>query len=189
MYYDSQGKLPQHVNDIDLNRTTLTNSANTCRIKSEHMIDPFELEILQESLLIAFAYNEEEHRFTIVTEHPERSPGSSRDLIALVFRDVNRFNREAGDVPKWARFKFRYALKDERGSIVFQDIATGDGNGGSQYVRFWFGPSFGGIAFEYRTVEVHRRGSRVVKVKDDFIYFDLVTMKEFDFYNPFPELL
>lgn len=150
---------------------------------------PIELEILQEMLVIAFAYRTDERRFTIISGYPARSPGSSRDFIALVFKDVNRFNREAGDLPALAHFKYSYATKDDVGTRAFQDIETRDGEDGCRYVRFWFGPNFGGIAFDYRSLEVRRRGSRVVKVKKDFIYFDLVSMKEFDFYNPFPDLL
>jgi hypothetical protein len=153
-------------------------------------IDPIDLHMLQEMLIIAFAYRADERRFTIISSYPERSPGSSRDLIALVFKDVNRFIRELGDLPQLRKYKFSYATKDEVGARVFQDIATGDGEEGRQYVRFWFGPNFGGIAFEYRSLEVHRRGSRVVEIKkNDFVYFDLVSMKEFDFYDPFPDLL
>ncbi len=152
-------------------------------------LPPIALDKLLEMLIIAFAYNQDEHRFTIVAEHPERSPGSSRDLIALVFRELNRFNREPGDVPKWTCFEFRYTLKDQRGGIVFQDIAAGEGDDGCQYVRFWFGPSFGGISFQYQTLKTYRRGSRVVQVGKEFVYFDLESNREFDFYNPFPDLL
>ncbi len=153
------------------------------------MANSIDLKILQEMLIIAFAYRAEERRFTIISSYLERSPGSSRDLIALVFSDVNRFHRELGDLPKLRKYKFSYATKDEVGGREFQNIETGDGQDGCQYVNFWFGPNFGGIAFDYRSLEVHRRGTRVVKVKDRKIYFDSVSMKEFDFYNPFPDLL
>ncbi len=152
-------------------------------------VNPVKLEYLMESLLIAFAYNELERRFTIVSDYPERSSGSSRELVALVFRDVNRFNREVGDLPELRKFRLRYSTKDEAGGRVFQNIKTADGAEGRKYVRFWFGPNMGGVAFEYRHLEVHRRGSRVVKVKKHNIYFDAVSMKEFDFFNPFPDLL
>lgn len=140
-------------------------------------------------LIIAFAYRAEERRFTIISSYPERSPGSSRDLIALVFNDVNRFHRELGNLPELRKYKFSYATKDEVGSREFQDIETGEGEDGCQHVDFWFGPNFGGIAFEYRSLKVYRRASRVIKVGDDIIYFDLVSNREFDVYNPFPDLL
>lgn len=152
-------------------------------------VNPIKLEYLMESLLIAFAYNEHERQFVIVSDYPERSPGSVYDLVGLVFKDVKRFDRQLGDIPKLKKYRFRYATKDEVSSRSFQDIETRGGEDGRHYVRFWFGPSFGGMAFEYRSLEVHRRGSRVVRVKEDRIYFDAMSMKEFDFYNPFPDLL
>jgi len=152
-------------------------------------VNPVKLEYLMESMVIAFAYNEHERRFTIISDYPERSPGSVYDLVGLVFKDVNRFNREPGDLPKLKKYKFRYSTKDDTGACVFQNIETGEGEDGCQYVRFFFGPNFGGIAFEYRSLEVHRRGSRVVRIKNDPVYFDAASMKEFDFYNPFPDLL
>lgn len=152
-------------------------------------VNTVDLNKLQESLLIAFVYHAEGRRFSLVSDYPERSPGSVRDLVALVFNDVNRFTRESGDLPKLARFHFRYAAKDEVGGCVFQDIQIGNGAQGYRHVRFWFGANFGGISFDYRSLEVHRRGSRVVQVEKDFFYFDIVSNKEFDFYNPFPRLM
>ena len=152
-------------------------------------INPVKLEYLMESLLIAFAYNEHERQFVIVSDYPERSPGSVYDLVGLVFQRVNRFHRELGNLAELRKYKLSYATKDSPGSTVFQHIETGEGDDGCQHVNFWFGPNFGGIAFDYRSLEVHRRGTRVVKVKDRKIYFDSVSMKEFDFYNPFPDLL
>lgn len=153
-------------------------------------VKPVKLEYLMESLLIAFAYNEHERRFSLVSDYPERSPGSVYDLVGLVFKDVHQFNREQGDLPRLKKYKFRYWTKDDTGAVVFQNIETGDGEDGYKRVRFFFGPNFGGIAFEYRDLEVHRRGSRVVEIKkNEFIYFDAASMKEFDFYNPFPHLI
>ncbi len=63
-------------------------------------VNPVKLEYLMESLLIAFAYNEHKRRFTLISDYPERSPGSVYDLVGLVFNDVNRFHRELGDLPK-----------------------------------------------------------------------------------------
>ncbi len=67
------------------------------------MVNPVKLEYLMESQIVAFAYRAEERRFTIISSYPERSPGSVYDLVGLVFQDVNRFHREAGDVPQWSR--------------------------------------------------------------------------------------
>ena len=151
--------------------------------------NPVKLEYLMESLLIAFAYNEHERRFTLVSDYPERSPGSVYDLVGLVFIDVRRFHREPGNLPELKKYKFSYATKDDTGATVFQDIETRDGEDGRHYVRFFFGPNFGGIAFEYGSLNVHRRGSRVVRTGGKIVYFDHVSMEEFEFDNPFPELL
>ena len=106
-----------------------------------------------------------------------RSPGSVYALVGLVFNDVTRFHRETGDLPKLRKYKFWYATRDEVGATVFQNIETGDGEDGRQYVRFWFGSYQGGIAFEYGSLEACRRGSRIVKKGKDFIYFDIVSKK------------
>lgn len=154
-----------------------------------HSTTTIELEILQDMLIIAFAYCADERRFTIISGYPERSPGSARDFVALVFKDVKRFHREPGDLPTLAHFKLSYATKDDVGTRESQDIESRDGEDGRQYVRFWFGPNFGGVAFEYGSLDVHRRGSRVVRTGGKIVYFDHVSMEEFEFDNPFPELL
>lgn len=152
-------------------------------------VNDVDLEKLLERPIIGFAYNAGRCTFTIVSDFPDLSPGSVRDLIAFVFHSVSGFVRETGDLPELVRFRLRYAAKNEIGAHVFQDIETRELGAGAKYVRFWFGPNFGGIAFEYGSVDVYRRGSRVFQMGDDFIYFDARTNEEFDFYEPFPNLL
>jgi hypothetical protein len=152
-------------------------------------VNDVDLQKLLERPIIGFAYDTGKRTFTIVSDFPDLSPGSVRDLIALVFNGVRQFVREPGNLPKLARFRLRYTAKNDVGAFVFQDIETREHGPDAKYVRFWFGPNFGGMAFEYENLDVHKRGSRVFQMGDDFVYFDASTNEEFDFYFPFPSLL
>jgi hypothetical protein len=171
-------------------------------------VKPIKLEDLIESLIIVFAYQPEQRRFTIISDYFDRSPASERELIALVFNGVHRFHRERGDLPRLAHTHHRYVLREEQRSIVFQHIKTRNREGGPNEVSFWFGPSMGGVDFEYQDLDVYQRGSRAIgnlagtriipnrrdinaihDEDNDFTHFDVVTNEVFDFYNPFPQLL
>ncbi|MFT3926006.1 MAG: hypothetical protein QM778_25910 [Myxococcales bacterium] len=142
-----------------------------------------------ECLVIAFSYSVEAKRFVLVSDYPDKSPGSVRELIALVFHDVDRFFREPGDLPALARFHFSYFARDEVGGRVVQSVQSTDVAPGLRRARFWFGPNFGGVTLDYRSLAGLARGSRVVQKGREFVYSDVQTSLEFDFYNPFPDLL
>jgi len=153
-------------------------------------VNPADLRKLQDQLLLAFVDHPTERRFTIVSTYPDRSPGSMRDLAAFDFKDVYRFKREAGDRRELRKYQFNFRANDEVRAYEFEDVQTRGGDFGCRRVRQWFGFGFGAIAFDYRSFEIHRRGSRIVEVKkNDFIYYDAVSGEKFDFYNPFPDLL
>lgn len=147
------------------------------------------LKSLIEYPLIAFGLDDDENIFTLIAVYPDPSPGSMRDLIAIVFHDVKAFVREGDKYGKRRTLSNRYPTTDDTGSYVFQSIESRNQEGGPNYVRFWFGGRLGGISFKFGSHEVHKRGARIVQKGKDFLYFDAVTKKEFDFYNPFPQLL
>jgi hypothetical protein len=146
------------------------------------------LERLRECLLIAFSYSEEQRTFTLVSDYPDKSPGSDRDLVGFSFTEVEKFTREAGDLPELARFGTGYHARDEVGGRVFQAVELQAAASGARQVSFWFGPNFGGVAFDYRGLEGLRRCARVVEASGHFTYHDAVTGEELDFYDPFPQL-
>lgn len=167
-----------------------------------------DFQYLRECLILAFAYDTWKRRFTIISDYPELSPGSRRELIALVFNGVQRFNREHGNLPWLAHIHRRYEARDEWGHCVFEHIKTRNQDGGPNKVEFWFGYNFGGVDFEYQDLEVYRRGSRSVPNRpgsrmmqnrrgthtihdedEGITRVDVETNEVFDFYNPFPQLL
>jgi hypothetical protein len=102
------------------------------------------LEKLRESLLIAFSYAERDRKFPLIADYPDRSPGSERDLIALVFTEVSKFEREPGDLLALRRFVHHFAARHSTGVHLLQDIQTEKCVDGTARVSIWFGTNLGG---------------------------------------------
>jgi hypothetical protein len=147
------------------------------------------LGLLQECLVLSFRFSAARGILTFVSDYPKKTAESVREFAAFVFHDVGEFNREFGNLEQLRVFQQAYESRDDSGAIVVQAIRSEDVPNGRKRVEFWFGPNFGGISFEYAWVEGFTRASSVEETKGAFLYRDLRTREEFDFFAPFPSLL
>jgi hypothetical protein len=155
----------------------------------ETMDDPYEtLTNIMESLVLSFELSRERRRFTLVCDYPFKAPGAHRSFVGFVFDEVRDFTREEGDLAKFKEFRDQFQLRSVTGGVVIQAIkSTGAADG--RHIELWFGPNFGGLRFRYGSANAYRRNALAKEVRGDWLYRDMHSQEEFDFYEPFPDLM
>jgi hypothetical protein len=154
------------------------------------MLDhPYEaLTNIMESLVISFELSRERHRFTMVCSYPFKLPGAQGAVAGFVFDDVRDFAREEGDLAKFKAFTDRFQLRSVTGGVVIQSIRS-SGAADDRHLELWLGYNFGGLQFHYRSARAYRRNALAKEVNERGLYRDLYSQEEFDFYEPFPDLM
>jgi hypothetical protein len=142
-----------------------------------------ELDGLRERLVIAFAYRAEQRSFELVTEW-RGVPGSDRAFLRLAFEGVEQFAREGGVSARWQGFVASYSARGVVGDIVVQ-LAKSKPAGDRSAMALWFGPSFGGVSFSFRSVKAYLRSARARPLDGDWEYRDATSGERVDFYDPF----
>lgn len=155
----------------------------------EMLDDPYEaLTNIMESLVLSFELSRERHRFTLVCSYPFKPPGAQGAVAGFVFDDVRDFVREEGLAVKFRVFQDRYDTRATTGAIVIQSVKP-TGAADARHLELWFGPSFGGLQFHYRSARAYRRNAVSKEPNEKGLYRDLYSQEEFDFYEPFPDLM
>jgi hypothetical protein len=155
----------------------------------ETLDDPYEaLDNIMESLVLSFELSRERHCFTLVCDYPFKAAGAHRAFVTFVFEDVRDFAREEGEQAKFKEFNDRYRLRSMTGAIVIQSIKSA-GTADGRHLELWFGPAFGGLQFRYRSATAYRRNALAKEVRGKWLYRDMHSQEEFDFYEPFPDLM
>lgn len=155
----------------------------------EMLDDPHEaLTNIMESLVLSFELSRERRRFTLVCDYPFKAAGAHRAFVGFVFDEVRDFAREEGLALKFRVFQDRYETRSMTGAIVIQS-AKPTGAADARHLELWFGPSFGGLQFHYGSARAYRRNSLAKEVHGNWLYRDMYSQEEFDFYEPFPDLM
>lgn len=155
----------------------------------ETMDSPHEaLTNLMECLVLSFELSRERCRFTLVCDYPFKLPGADCTLVAFVFEDVRDFTREEGMSAKFREFSDRFRQRLITGSIVIQSIES-TGTADDRHIELWFGPSFGGLQFRYGSAKAYRRNALAKEVNGQWLCRDMQSQEEFDFFEPFPDLM
>ncbi|MDC0747183.1 hypothetical protein [Polyangium mundeleinium] len=142
--------------------------------------------VLAESLLIAFRFEHDPKRFTLVCDFPP-DEGAQRAFVGFLFTGVRGYTREAGDLAVNRKFQESYETRENPRAVVVQSIkASRRSQSGS--LELWFGINFGGISFRYDHVTAFVRNAHVEKKGNDWIYRDAQTGECFDYADPFPLL-
>lgn len=143
---------------------------------------------LREQLVFSFALSRERCRFTLACEYPHKLPGAHRAFAGFVFDEVHGFAREQGDLEKYRSFTEQFHSRSVEGAIVIQSIkstCTAD----ERHLDVWFGYNFGGLQFRYGSATAYRRDAVAREVRGEWLYRDAHSQEEFDFYEPFPDLM
>lgn len=139
---------------------------------------------LAECLLLAFNHDGSRQRFALVTDYPNKAPGSDRAFAALIFDGVASFVRERGDLERFREFDESYQAAENAPPIVVQGVRFSERSGGGTF-QCWFGPNFGGLGFEYARLNAFTRDAHVRRAGKSFMYSDLASGEDFDFLSPF----
>jgi hypothetical protein len=155
----------------------------------ETLEDPYEaLTNIRESLVLSFELSRERHRFTLVCDYPFKRPGARRAFAGFVFEGVRDFVREEGNLPALRGFRDQLHLRSVTGGVVIESVkstSTADG----RHIDLWFGYNFGGVQFRYDSATAYRRNALTREVDGEWLYRDMHSQEEFDFYEPFPDLM
>jgi hypothetical protein len=148
---------------------------------------------LSESLVIKMTYLQEKMEFHLIIDFamtpefityldtgakPEVSP--PRDFRRLVFSgtsDISISNIET----KRGVDLIEYSIRDNP-PLDLQNVELQQNR--KRRISLYFG-TYGTCSFNFDSLQVDRRLGRAVKAGDDFLYFDVDSGTEFDFYNPF----
>jgi hypothetical protein len=151
--------------------------------------DPYEaLTNLMECLVLSFELHREQRRFVLVCDYPFKQPGAHRAFVGFVFEDVRDFAREDGAMADLRSFNERFHSRSVTMPIVVQAIKSTSAADG-RFIELWLGPSFGGLQFRYGSAAAYRRNALAKEVRGDWLYRDMHSQEEFDFYEPFPDLM
>lgn len=145
-----------------------------------------ELRRLQECLLIEYKLDARADTFTLTCEHWEKPGQGQRAFLKLLFRGVERFEREPGLNPSLQSYSTEYRLRGAPATTVFQSIELAPNEAGKR-ATFWFGPAYGGCSFSYADVRAFVRIARSEKKGDEWEYRDLDTSEALDFFEPFEQ--
>lgn len=155
----------------------------------ETIVDPYEaLTNIMESLVLSFELSRERRRFTLVCDYPFKAPGAQRAFVGFVFEDVRDFVREEGNLAKFKESKERFRLRSMAGGIVIQAAESTSKTDG-RHLELWFGPNFGGLQFAYDLAKAYRRNALAREVNGEWLYRDMHSQEQYDFYEPFPDLM
>jgi hypothetical protein len=139
--------------------------------------------LLRECLVLSFAHKKSKKEFILVSDFPIKSPGTSRAFVHCRFCGVHDFQRELGDMKKFADINESYQVVKSSPPIVVQSIRFEP-----KSIDFWFGFGFGGVNFRYFSVEIYKRDTHVEMRDGDYRYSDAVSGEPLDFYKPFHDL-
>jgi hypothetical protein len=155
----------------------------------ETMDDPHEaLENVRESLVLSFELSRERRRFTLVCSYPFKLPGADCALAGFAFDEVSDFSREEGGMADLGRFEEQFHARALTMPIVIESIkATRVAD--ERHLDLWLGYSFGGVQFRYRVVNAYLRNALARQVDGEWLCRDLDSQEEYDFYDPFPDLM
>ncbi len=144
------------------------------------------LQRLNECLLISYRHDRQTPSFTIVCDYFEKAPNAKRAFVRIHFDGVTNFEREAGCYDELQRFVDTYSARETRSATVVQAVTLEHGLQQNR-VKFWFGYSFGSVAFSYtKALAETRNAAAVVKrAEDEWDYYDAADGSRFDFYEPF----
>jgi hypothetical protein len=155
----------------------------------ETLDDPYEaVTNIMESLVLSFELSRERRRFTLVCDYPFKAPGAHRAFIGFVFDEVRDFAREAGGMAELRRFKEHFQARLLRMPIVIESIKSTSMADG-RHLDLWLEYAFGGLQFSYGSAAAYRRNALAKEVRGDWLYRDMHSQEEFDFYEPFPDLM
>ena len=143
---------------------------------------------LMECLVIAFALDEAAGAFTLITDCPDKAPGADRSFLALCFGGVRDFRREAGGRAELQQFRDAYRIGAVAGASVVQAVRS-TAAADHRVFELWLGPGFGGISFTYRALAGSMRHARAEARGGTWIYRDARSGEEFDFTEPFADLM
>ncbi len=143
-----------------------------------------ELYQLQECLLLGYRLDAGAGTFAVTCEHWEKPGQGQRAFLKLLFRGVERFEREAGHMPSLRSYTTEYRLRGASATTVFQAIELAR-DGASKRAAFWFGPGYGGCSFSYEDVHAFVRVARVENRGNEWEYRDIENNDVMDFYEPF----
>lgn len=148
---------------------------------------------LNESLVIRMAYFQEKMEFHLIIAFgrtPEllsyletgvrpmvSPPKDFRRLVFSVASDIS-----ISDVQVKRKIDLLDYISEDNPPLVLQDVELQ--RQGKQRISLYFG-TYGACSFNFDSLQVERKLGRAVKVGDDFIYHDVDSGKEFDFYDPF----
>lgn len=155
----------------------------------EKLDDPYEaLTNIMESLVLSYELSPERRRFTLVCDYPFKAAGAHRAFAGFVFDEVRDFAREEGNLAKFRGFKESFRLGSVTGGVVIESIKSIRTTEG-RHLDLWLGYNFGGLQFFYGSARAYRRNALAKEVNGEWLYRDMYSQEEFDFYDPFPELM
>ncbi len=73
--------------------------------------------------------------------------------------------------------------------IVIESIKTTSVADERRHLDLWFGYSFGGLQFTYGSAKAYRRNALARQVEGEWLCRDIDSEEEYDFYEPFPDLM
>jgi hypothetical protein len=155
----------------------------------EMLEDPYEaLTNIMESLVLSFELSRERRRFALVCNYPFKIPGAKGAVAGFVFDEVHDFVREKGDLPALSGFEERFDARALERPIVIQSIKSTGGDH-HRHVGLWLGYNFGGLQFSYASARAYRRNALAKEVNGEWLYRDMHSQEEFDYFDPFPDLM
>lgn len=105
---------------------------------------------LREYLVVRYTHDEQARRFVFISHYWDTAPGSHSSFLRLQFEEVKTFQRLRGLSKALQLITNHYPVGQEQ--MVVHYAKSSLSITGSNHVEFDFGPSFGGIAFDFASV-------------------------------------
>lgn len=138
-----------------------------------------------ESVLISYNFNLTSGCFSMVTDIINWNlPRGEREFRKTVFYGVNEYNEQLINNLRIGTAGMQFKSKDYRRTVILQDVSVNVLN--DYYsVILNYGVNFGCINFQFTSVEFEKKIGRGEKVKGEWVYQDIKSKENFDFYKPF----